>query len=97
MSVAAWAKSIVAGIGTRESAGTATCSAKPPNPVKAMTLSPTSMPDTPGSHGGHLAGDLAPRDEGRGRFDLVATLADEPVDEVDAGGPHVDHHLALAR
>ena len=36
------------GISTSESAGTATCSAKPPSPVKTMTRSPTATPDTPG-------------------------------------------------
>ena len=63
MSVAAWSKSMVSGIGTSESAGTTTCSANPPNPVKAMTRSPGSTPVTPGPVAIDLAGDLAPGDE----------------------------------
>ena len=55
------------------------------------------MPGHAGADGGDHAGDLAARDERGGRLDLVAALADQPVDEVDAGGPHVHHHLALAR
>ena len=47
--------------------------------------------------GGHLAGDLAPGDERRRRLDLIAALADQTVDVVDAGGAHVDDGLIGAR
>jgi hypothetical protein len=54
-------------------------------------------PVDPGSDLDHHPGNLASGDEGHRWLDLVSALADEPVDEIHPCGPHVHHHLALAR
>ena len=42
----------------------------------------------------HVAGHREARSEREGRFDLVGTGDDEPVDEAHSGRPHDDHDLA---
>ncbi len=47
MKAAAWVKASASGTGSTDDAFTATCSAKAPKPVMAMTRSPTFTPVTP--------------------------------------------------
>ena len=87
----------VEGVGQRPrptSAGTTTRLAKPPRPTDASTRWPTAKPVDPVTDQRHPPGHLAARHEGERRLDLVLPGHEEPVDEVHAGGLHLDRHLA---
>ena len=97
MRVAAWSKSIVAGHRNQRQRGHHHLFGESPETGEGDDPIAGFDAGHSGSGGDDLAGDLAPGDEGHRRLDLVATLADQPIDEVDPGGSNFDQDLALNR